>query len=127
MYPFSQTEGEMADMSKGAEPLYASRYNVQVDASMLGPEGSRQEVRLTNLSHSGCRFTAPRKLGLGAQITIAAGRAGLIAARVKWRVGTAHGVRFEQPISDAMLDHIRLFLSEQPALVAERDDGALAA
>lgn len=107
-------------MENGPEPRHGDRYDVQLDASMQSAEGSRQEVMVTNLSNTGCRFDAKRKLGLGAAIAIQAGRTEPVWARIRWRVGDAHGASFDEPLPDAVLDHLRMFLSETPALIAER-------
>jgi hypothetical protein len=31
-----------------------------------------------------------------------------------------HGISFDEPLHPAVLDHIRLFLSREPALIEER-------
>lgn len=96
------------------------RYNVQVGVDLHNGVGSARSVTVTNLSRSGCRFVADRQLRFGARIAIAIGRAGVLNARVVWRIGKTHGVRFDRPLPQPVFDHIRLFLSKQPALVAER-------
>ena len=96
------------------------RYIVSLAATFHhGPAGP-QGVRVSNLSARGCRFSSTARLERGSFVALTFGRAGMIDAKVRWRVGDTHGVRFDQPLSPAVLDHIRLFLSEQPALVAER-------
>lgn len=98
------------------------RYNVSLDASFRNGAATRRPVRVTNLSATGCRFvSSARRLGMGTCITLAFGRAGFVDAKVRWRMGDTHGVRFERALRPAVLDHIRLFLSEEPALVAERE------
>ena len=95
------------------------RYNVAV-AATYSNGGQQQAVRVTNVSARGCRFvSADRRLGPGAFLTMLFGRVGVLDAKVRWRVGKTHGVRFDQELHPAALDHIRLFLSEQPALTAE--------
>lgn len=97
------------------------RYNVAVDASVRHGTAGHRWVKVTNLSATGCRFVSPaRRLGMGASVTLSFGRAGLVEAKVRWRLGDTHGLRFDRPIQRAVLDHIRLYLSEEPALVAER-------
>lgn len=98
------------------------RYNVAVAASFRNGTGGHRPVRVTNLSARGCRFASHDGLLVkGAFVTLSFGRAGAQDGRVKWRTGDMHGVRFDQPLEPGVLDHIRLFLSEQPALVAERE------
>lgn len=108
-------------MTRQSEAGPEDRYDVHVDALMRAPEGSEQIVVMTNFSRRGCRFLALRKLGLGATIAIHAGRGEWIAARVRWRIGMTHGASFDQAIASPLFDHIRLFVSERPALVAERE------
>ena len=99
-----------------------NRYNVAVAASFRNGTGTSRAVRITNLSARGCRFNShDGRLVKGAFVTLSFGRAGSQEGRVKWRTGDTHGVRFDQPLEPAALDHIRLFLSEEPALVAERE------
>jgi hypothetical protein len=96
------------------------RFNVMVAAAFRNGTGSRRAVRVTNLSARGCRFSSPdRRLGAGHFLALDFGRVGLVDARVKWRAGNLHGVRFERPLHPAVLDHIRYFLSEEPALMPE--------
>ena len=98
------------------------RYNVAVDASYCHGAASSRAVKVTNLSATGCRFVSPgRRLGMGTFVTLSFGRAGLVEARVRWRLGDTHGVRFDRALQPVMVDHIRLFVSKEPALVAERD------
>lgn len=96
------------------------RYTVTVDASFGSEAGAGSAVRVTNVSARGCRFASMRRLDKGALIVLAFGEAAVLDAKVRWRVGGAHGVRFEAPLHPVVLDHIRLFLSKEPALVAER-------
>ena len=97
------------------------RYCVAVDASFGDEEVAGSAVRVTNLSARGCRFSTVRRIEKGAHIVLAFGEAAVLDAKVRWRVGGAHGVRFEAPLHPVVLDHIRLFLSKEPALVAERE------
>ena len=98
------------------------RFNVAVAARFSNGSGTRRAVRVTNLSARGCRFASnDADLGKGALVTLSFGRAGIQDGMVKWRVDDTHGVRFDKALQPAVLDHIRLFLSEEPALVAERE------
>jgi hypothetical protein len=97
------------------------RYDVSLAASFHHGPGGPRAVRVSNLSARGCRFGCPSKLDRGAFVAMTFGRAGMVDGRVRWRVGEAHGIRFDKPLSPAVLDHMRLFLSEEPALVAERE------
>ena len=104
----------------GHENRRDPRYDVAVGASYWnGPDG-RILVKVTNVSARGCRFASERRLETGSPIVMAFGNAATLDAKVRWRVGKTHGIRFAEPLHPAVLDHIRLFLSEDPALVAER-------
>ncbi len=107
------------------ENRHEDRYKVSVDAKLSSEAGGAHEVRLTNLSASGCRFDGPTSLQEDAALTIAVGRLASIAARVVWRDGHTHGIGFDKPLDPVALDHVRLFLSKQPALVSERMEGTL--
>jgi hypothetical protein len=96
------------------------RYNVTVDASFGDAAVAGSAVRVTNVSARGCRFSSVRRLEKGSLIVLAFGSAAVLDAKVRWRVGGAHGVRFQEPLHPVVLDHIRLFLSKDPAYVAER-------
>ncbi len=98
-----------------------TRYNVEVDASVGNKAVAGSAVRITNVSARGCLFASVKRLEKGSKIVLAFGAAGMLGAKVRWRVGGAHGVRFETPLHPVVLDHIRLFLSKGPAYVAERE------
>lgn len=107
----------MADQGR-REP----RYNIAVEARVLDGGSNQQPVSVTNLSADGCRFVSlDRRMRMGTLVNLAFGRVGTVDAKVRWRVGNTHGVSFARPLQPAVLDHIRLFLSEKPALVAERE------
>ena len=106
----------------GYELRQEDRYDVAVAASFRSGPGASRPVRVVNLSSRGCRFVdRDGRLGVGTAVTLKFGRAETLDARVKWRVGKTHGIRFDQALEPMVLDHIRLFLSEEPALVAERE------
>ena len=96
------------------------RYSVTVDASFGNEAVDGSPVKVTNVSARGCRFSTVKRLDKGSSIVLAFGKAAVLDAKVRWRVGGAHGVRFATPLHPAVLDHIRLFLSKEPALVAAR-------
>lgn len=99
----------------------APRYGVEVAGIIRSGTIGEETVAISNLSIDGCRFSAPRRrIAAGTVLTMAVGPVGILHARVAWRVGAVHGVRFDQPLHPAVLDHIRLFLSKHPALIEER-------
>lgn len=106
----------------GPEQGRDRRYAVKVEGKTEHRDGQVQAVQVTNLSANGCRFEAARPFGDYAFLTLSFGKAETLEAQVCWRIGETHGVRFARPLHPALLDHVRLFLSEQPALVAEREE-----
>jgi hypothetical protein len=106
----------------GREKRREPRYCVDIDARVRNGTGNARRVNVTNLSQQGCRFRLGERLGAGAFLTITVERVGFLDARVKWRDGDWHGIRFDQPLHPAVLDHIRLFLSRTPGLEAEGDE-----
>ncbi len=108
------------------EKRHEDRYRVQVRASLSGEVGAH-EVVVTNLSADGCGFSASSEMPIGSVVSMAMGRIAALDAHVLWRDGDRHGLRFVKPLSHVVLDHIRLFLSTPPALVAERVEGTIAA
>ncbi len=111
----------------GQEQRAEDRYDVQVVAGLSSEIEAPRPISLTNVSRNGCRFVGDRGLRFGTRITIVAGRSGQFTARVRWRFGRTHGVRFDEPLPEPVFDHIRLFLSQHPALVAECREGPLTA
>lgn len=91
------------------------RYDVVVDASFRNGRGSAKRVRLANLSAGGCRFSTARRMGADAYLTLTLGSLDFIDARVAWRDGNVHGIRFLQPLHQAVLEHVCSLLSSKPA------------
>lgn len=95
------------------------RYIVDLGASFRNASGEPRRIKVSNLSAQGCRFSTKKRMGVGDYLTVTIGHLSYIDACVKWRSGDVHGVRFVQPLHPAVLDHLRLFLSEQPAALPE--------
>jgi hypothetical protein len=99
----------------------APRYGVEVSGIIRSGSSGEDSVIISNLSVDGCRFSSPRRrIAAGTALTMAVGPVDLLQARVAWRTGAVHGVTFDQPLHPAVLDHVRLFLSAEPALIEER-------
>ena len=97
------------------------RYGVAVEGVIRGEGGMERTVAIANLSVEGCRINASgRRFAAGTLLTIGVGPVALIHARVALRVGPVNGISFDQSLHPAVLDHIRLFLSREPALIEER-------
>ncbi len=100
------------------------RYMVVVDGKLRNASGSSQPVEVSTLSATGCRLRSPRQLAEGDFFTLKIGPVGPLDAKVAWREGEIHGVQFEELLHPAVLDHMRLFLSENPALYVEGEGPA---
>jgi hypothetical protein len=99
----------------------AARYGVELQGIIRDEGGVERAVPISNLSVDGCRLNVSgRRLAAGTLLAIGVGPVGLLHAHVAWRVGAVHGVSFDQPLHPAVLDHIRLFLSTEPAMIEER-------
>jgi hypothetical protein len=109
------------------EKRHEDRYRVQVRASLWDAGSEPREIVVTNLSAEGCGFSTSCEMPVGSELSLAMGRIQALAARVQWRDGERHGLQFIEPLSHVIVDHIRLFLSSPPALVAERVEGTIAA
>jgi hypothetical protein len=96
------------------------RYSVRFQADARAEDGSDEPVRITNLSSWGCRFTVARQAKLGKLVTLAVARIGQVDGQIKWTDGRTYGVHFDDQLPKVWLDHMRLFLSQPPAFVAER-------
>ena len=98
----------------------APRYGVDVQGIIRTGDGEEDRVTISNLSCDGCRLSAPgRRFRIGTVLAISVGPTGIVRARVTRRAGATHGISFDDPLQTAVLDHIRLFLSREPALIEE--------
>jgi hypothetical protein len=95
------------------------RYRVKVAGDLHDGISAALKVTIANLSLRGCRFSARRAVQAGAYVTLALGSAGYYDARVMWSEGEDHGAAFDHPLHPAVLDHVRYFVSSQPAFRAE--------
>ncbi len=97
------------------------RYSVVLDARIRNGSGVVHEAMVSDLSRTGCRITSPRRrLGPNSFLTITVAGVGFLDARVQWRDGNEHGIRFDRPLHQAVLDHIRHYLSREPAYLADK-------
>lgn len=97
----------------------SSRYAVSVEATLLAPPACIP-VTIKNISERGCRFTSAEVVAVGTPMAIQIGRVPPISGNVEWQVGPSHGMGFDRPLHDVILDHLRHFMSVPPALEPER-------
>jgi PilZ domain-containing protein len=70
------------------------RHAVEIDAVVHRDDGSKEPVRLSNLSDEGCRIEAERGFTIGERLAIAIPRMGKVKAQVRWALPGSAGARF---------------------------------
>ena len=70
------------------------RHPVEIDAVVHRNDGSKQEVKLSNLSDEGCRMDSEGHFEIGERLQIAIPRMGQIKAQVRWALPGSAGARF---------------------------------
>jgi hypothetical protein len=71
-----------------------TRYPVEIEATVLRPDGGKTPVRLTNFSDNGCRIEGTDGFRIGERFQIAIPRMGQVKAQVRWALPDSVGVRF---------------------------------
>jgi hypothetical protein len=70
------------------------RNPVEIDAVVQRDDGSRAEVRLSDLTEDGCRIETDDHFRIGEQVQIAIPRLGQLSAQVRWALPGSAGARF---------------------------------
>jgi hypothetical protein len=70
------------------------RNPVEIDAVVQRDDGSRAEVRLSDLTDEGCRIETDDHFRIGEQLQIAIPRLGQLSAQVRWSLPGSAGARF---------------------------------
>ena len=70
------------------------RHCVEIDALVHRSDGTRQSVKLRNLSDEGCRIEADGDFHIGERLQIAIPRMGQIKAQVRWALPGSAGALF---------------------------------
>jgi hypothetical protein len=70
------------------------RNPVEIDAVVQRDDGSRAEVRLSDLTEEGCRIETDDHFRIGEQVQIAIPRLGQLSAQVRWALPGSAGARF---------------------------------
>ena len=70
------------------------RNPVEIDAVVQRDDGSRAEVRLSDLTDEGCRIETDDHFRIGEQVQIAIPRLGQLSAQVRWALPGSAGARF---------------------------------
>lgn len=70
------------------------RHHVEIDAVVHRTDGSKQPVKLSNLSDEGCRIDCDSGFSIGERLQIAIPRMGQIKAQVRWALPGSAGARF---------------------------------
>jgi hypothetical protein len=70
------------------------RNPVEIDAVVQRDDGSKAEVRLSDLTDEGCRIETDNHFRIGEQLQIAIPRLGQLSAQVRWALPGSAGARF---------------------------------
>lgn len=70
------------------------RNPVEIDAVVQRDDGSKAEVRLSDLTDEGCRIETDDHFRIGEQLQIAIPRLGELSAQVRWALPGSAGARF---------------------------------
>jgi hypothetical protein len=70
------------------------RHDVEVDAVAYRTDGTKASVKLSNLSHSGCRIDSASDFHVGERLQIAMPRMGFVRAQVRWASPGSAGAKF---------------------------------
>ena len=100
------------------EPRGEPRHIVELEGKYRARMGRSRDIWIKDVSQTGCRFFDRYSiLDVGATISFRIGSIGPICAEVRWRERSTVGIRFEQPLHPAVLEHV----------VRAMDEGHLAA
>ncbi len=111
------SDGEPEHSKKSAlETRRQSRRDVQVAGRYRAGLGVNKDIWIKDVTAEGCRmFDKYSTLQPGRQISVKIGNIGPIAAEVRWREQNTVGIRFEQPLHSAVLEHVVQYMDEQEA------------
>jgi hypothetical protein len=70
------------------------RHEVEVDAVAYRADGTKASVKLSNLSHSGCRIDSPIDFHVGERLQIAIPRMGFVRVQIRWVSPGSAGAKF---------------------------------
>lgn len=89
------------------------RHGITVPGRYRTGSGMAVDVTLRDLSRGGCQIhDRLGRLSVEQFLTIRIGPIGPIDSRVRWQDGRVAGIRFDQPLADTVLDHIRAIAEE---------------
>lgn len=85
----------------------ADRHDISIQGRLRTSKGAR-DVTIVDLSESGCRiFDRMGILSPGETVTMRIGPVGPVDSTVRWQEQPYVGIRFDNPLYPAVLDHIR--------------------
>ena len=70
------------------------RHEVEVDAVAYRADGTKAAVKLSNLSHTGCRIDSASDFHVGERLQIAMPRMGYVRVQVRWATSGSAGAKF---------------------------------
>ena len=82
----------------------ASRFAVEVDATLRDPANAPVDTIVLDLSTGGFRATAPGPIAKGASVRLGLPGLGVNPATVVWQSGNVIGCQFDRPISEVDIE-----------------------
>ena len=111
----------------GHEPVFGQRIEERRDIGAWGRyrtgRGVARDVKILDVNEKGCRFFD--KFGVLKQddrITLKIGNIGPVLSYVRWTKDHEVGIRFDEPLYGAVLDHITTYFDERTAEEKALDD-----
>lgn len=77
------------------------RHAVKVDAVVHRADGSKADVKVTNISDEGCRIDSAEHFSIGERVTIAIPRMGTVKAQIRWSLPDSAGAKFLSAEADS--------------------------
>ncbi len=91
------------------------RHGLIVNGRYRTGTGMPMDIVLHDLSKSGCQIhDRLGRLDMGQFLTIRIGPIGPIDAHVRWLRGRMAGIEFDNPLNDAVLEHLRTIAEPAP-------------
>ena len=98
----------------GVQTRLEQRHFITVQGRYRRLNGVSRDVPISDISASGCRFFDRfGQMEPGTRVSVKIGPIGPIASIVRWCEQSTVGVQFENPLYDAVLDHIRDHMDER--------------
>ena len=74
------------------------RVDTRFKATLIGSDGGRHDVIVTDISREGCRLEAEDMLKIGETVQLEVPKYGLFPAQIRWALGNEAGAIFLEPV-----------------------------